>query len=68
MYVLVKVGRYAGELRDIAPEAAHAMIADGRAENPYDLSRKAPAVSEPAAPTEKPSARELRKKKKGGRR
>lgn len=36
MNVQIKFGRHAGEVRDIAPEAALAMLADGRAERPGD--------------------------------
>lgn len=30
MELLVKIGRYAGEIRDFEPAVAHEMIADGR--------------------------------------
>ncbi len=35
MIVRLKFGRDNGELRDIAPDAALAMLQDGRAENPF---------------------------------
>lgn len=35
MFLRVLIGRYSGEIREFAPEAARAMLADGRAENPY---------------------------------
>lgn len=34
MEVRMKSGRYAGELRDVRPDCARQMIADGRAEDP----------------------------------
>lgn len=34
MQVLMKSGRYAGELRDVRPDCAKQMVADGRAEDP----------------------------------
>ena len=34
MEVRLQIGRYAGELRDVEPEAAREMIADGRATDP----------------------------------
>lgn len=34
MQVLLKVGRYAGELQDVRPDCARQMIADGRAADP----------------------------------
>jgi hypothetical protein len=41
MEVLMKSGRYAGELRDVRPDCAKQMIADGRATDP----RKSPEHS-----------------------
>ena len=35
MLVRLLFGRYNGEIQDIAPEAALAMLKDGRAENPF---------------------------------
>jgi len=35
MDIRVKIGRRAGEICDIAPEAARSMLADGRAERAY---------------------------------
>jgi hypothetical protein len=35
MEVHINFGRHAGEVRDIAPEAALAMLEDGRASRPY---------------------------------
>lgn len=34
MLIRLKFGRYSGEIQDIAPEAALAMLNDGRAEYP----------------------------------
>jgi hypothetical protein len=34
MDVLITFGRYAGQIRDIAPDAALAMLKDGRAKRP----------------------------------
>jgi hypothetical protein len=35
MFLRVKDGFYAGEIREFAPEAARALLASGRAVNPY---------------------------------
>lgn len=35
MYVLMEVGGRAGEVLDVAPEAARELIASGQATNPY---------------------------------
>lgn len=40
MEVLMKSGRYAGELRDVRPDCAKQMIADGRAEDPRKVVRE----------------------------
>ena len=42
MDIRVKIGRRAGEICDIAPEAARAMLADGRAERAYPDRLPAP--------------------------
>lgn len=46
MELRLKIGRYAGEIRDVAPDVAHQMIADGRATDPRFESEV--QVSEPA--------------------
>ena len=49
MDVRLKIGRYAGEIRDIPATEAKLMLADGRAEDPYaELIEEAPAASAPA--------------------
>lgn len=35
LYIRLKIGRYAGEIKDVISEAARQMLADGRAEDPY---------------------------------
>lgn len=34
MEVRLRIGRYAGEIKDVAPDVAKQMIADGRATDP----------------------------------
>jgi acetyl-CoA acetyltransferase len=41
MEVHINFGRHAGEVRDIAPEAALAMLADGRASRPGEEPERA---------------------------
>jgi hypothetical protein len=45
MEVLMKIGRYAGEIRDVRPDCAREMIADGRAEHPCSFETKLPNTS-----------------------
>ncbi|MHB8303351.1 MAG: hypothetical protein ACYDC6_11020 [Acidobacteriaceae bacterium] len=35
MFIRMKVGRYAGEIRDVQNEAARMLLAKGAAEDPY---------------------------------
>jgi hypothetical protein len=65
MEVLVKIGRYAGELRDLRPDCAREMIADGRAEDPRLIpgpdSDCAPAYSALQIDPTSPAARKRRR-------
>jgi hypothetical protein len=70
MFVRMKTGRSEGELLDVAPEAARAMLADGRATYAYADQRppaepdcEIPADARAAlAPIEKPHHGALRKR------
>lgn len=45
MQILLKTGRYAGELQDVRPDCARLMIADGRAADPrIEGEVKIPAI------------------------
>lgn len=44
MFVRMKIGRYAGEIVDIQADAAHRLLAQGSAEDPYAPCE--PAVEE----------------------
>lgn len=35
MYLRIKIGRYAGEIREFAPTVARDLLDSGRAENPF---------------------------------
>jgi hypothetical protein len=49
MIVRMLIGRYAGEIRDIAPGAARAMLEAGRAEDPYAPALEPEPEAEAAA-------------------
>lgn len=53
MFILLKSGRYAGEIHDIEAVSARAMLADGRAEDPY--ADPAPVEEAIAAAADTPS-------------
>jgi hypothetical protein len=53
MEVRLKIGRYDGEIKDLAPEVAKQMIADDRAEDP----RLAPGPDNDCAPAYEPQPR-----------
>jgi hypothetical protein len=51
MFLRCKIGRYAGEIREFAPQVGLGMLAAGTAENPY-LPKAAdmPPLAEKSAP------------------
>ena len=49
MYLKLLTGKYAGEIRDLAPEAARAMLASGRAVDPRTIPADEPQP-EPSTP------------------
>lgn len=49
MYVLMKIGRYAGEIRDVAAEQAHALVARGHASLPAEPKIVAEDAAKPEA-------------------
>lgn len=49
MEVHINFGRHAGEVRDIVPEAALAMLADGRASRPGEIESRVYAPEEIAS-------------------
>ena len=44
MFLRLKIGLYAGEIREFPPEVARNLLAQGRAENPYAEPSSVPAV------------------------
>lgn len=59
MDVRMKFGRYNGEIRDIEPVAARAMLVDGRAERP-DAQREREISAASASTSVKPVRRAKR--------
>ena len=59
MYLRLLTGRYAGEVRDLAPAAARVMLESGRAEDPRDTpaTPAVPAAAPKSAPAAKKAAR-----------
>jgi hypothetical protein len=55
MDVLITFGRHAGQVRDIAPEAALAMLSDGRAKRP-DAELEPPQLGDAIAEVAPPVA------------
>jgi hypothetical protein len=56
MFLRVKDGFYAGQIREFAPEAGRALVAAGRAENPYAEPPRVdvrPPTSIPVSPKKK---------------
>lgn len=51
MFLRVKDGLYAGEIREFAPEVGRQLLASGRAENPYAEPPIAASVAVPVAGT-----------------
>lgn len=75
MYVRMKVGAYAGQVRDVKDHAARLLIREGKAERMvFDPDNPAPpppaeiAVTPDAAGAEAPIARPAPKKSAGGKR
>jgi hypothetical protein len=63
--VRIKTGWKAGELQDVSPEAARAMLADGRATDPRDEEVQDQDQAPPALASTAPPADKGRKGKKG---
>jgi hypothetical protein len=57
MYLREKDGLYAGQVRDFPPEVAAALLASGRAENPFAETSPAPVLPIPSAQTHKKGGR-----------
>lgn len=68
MYVRMKFGRYAGEIRDIASVEARIMLADGRAEDPFASTVSAVAECPPKPAPRETHANKYAKRTKKGRR
>jgi hypothetical protein len=52
MFLKATIGRYAGEIREYSPEAAQALLKNGRAVNPF-----APVEAKTATGAESPAPR-----------
>jgi len=66
MFLKATIGRYAGEIREYSPEAAQALLKNGRAVNPY-ASAKAAAPEVAEAQPKPQGTRERRGRHKHGR-
>lgn len=61
MFLRVEDGYYKGEIREFSPEAARALLASGRAENPF---AEGVAVARESDETAIPASRSVRRAKR----